>query len=230
MPKKQPLGADAKPPIRKVYQLKVSLRGISPMIWRRLLVSSTTTIAHLHAILQVAMGWEDVHLHRFRLHGKDYGISREGGLCFDDDPAQMTLADFKLRTGERFTYEYDMGDGWLHDLLLEQVLPADPRKTYPVCTARAGACPPEDCGGPEGYQALLDARSSFAAYAEAHEDVLLVAERLLLFYEGGPRPTVDDREFMDALDRMRERLDAAPIAFDRRAVNTALRQMSKETP
>jgi hypothetical protein len=230
MPKQQPMSAEAKPPIRKVYQLKVSLRGISPMIWRRLLVSSTTTIAHLHAILQVAMGWEDVHLHRFRVHGKDYGIYREGGLCFADDPAQVTLADLKLRAGERFIYEYDMGDGWLHDIVLEQVLPDDPRKTYPVCTAGAGDCPPEDCGGPGGYQDLIDARSSFAAYEEAREDLLLVAERILVWYEGGPRPTVDDLEFMDALDRMRDRLDAAPNAFDRRAITTALHQMSKETP
>lgn len=65
MPKQQPIGADANQPILKVYQLKVSLRGISPLIWRRLLVASSTTIAHLHAIFQVAMGWEDVHLHRF---------------------------------------------------------------------------------------------------------------------------------------------------------------------
>jgi hypothetical protein len=230
MPKQQPLGADANPPIRKVYQLKVSLRGISPMIWRRLLVSSTTTIAHLHAILQVAMGWEDVHLHRFRVHGKDYGIYREGGIGFADDPTHVSLADLKLRAHERFVYEYDMGDSWLHAIVIEQVLPADPRKTYPVCSAGAGDCPPEDCGGPGGYQDLIDARSSFAAYEEACEDVLLVAERILVWYEGGPRPTVDEPAFMDALDRMRDRLDAAPIAFDRRAITTALHQMSKETP
>ena len=123
-----------------------------------------------------------------------------------------------------------MGDGWLHDLVLEQVLPADPRKAYPVCTAGAGDCPPEDCGGPAGYQHLIEARSSCTAYEEAREDVLLVAERLREFCHGGPRPTVDDREFMDARERMRDRLDAAPIAVDRRAVNTALRQMRKETP
>jgi hypothetical protein len=79
MPKQQPIGADAKPPILTVYQLKVSLRGISPMIWRRLLVPNTTTIAQLHGILQVAMGWEDVHLHRFRVHGKTMAsIARAG--------------------------------------------------------------------------------------------------------------------------------------------------------
>lgn len=74
MPRKQqPIGTDITQATR-VYQLQVALRGISPLIWRRLLVESTTTIAQLRAILQIAMGWEDLHLHRFRLHGKDYGI------------------------------------------------------------------------------------------------------------------------------------------------------------
>ncbi|MEI6179922.1 MAG: hypothetical protein WCP31_04150 [Chloroflexales bacterium] len=123
-----------------------------------------------------------------------------------------------------------MGDSWLHAIVFEQMSPDDPRKTYPVCTAGAGDCPPEDCGGPEGYQDFIEARSSFAAYEQAHEDALLVAERILVFYEGGPRPTVDEPAFMDALDRMRDRLDAVPIAFDRRAVNTALHHMSKEMP
>ena len=76
----------------KVYQLKVSLRDVSPLIWRRLLVTSETSIAHLHAILQIAMGWEDVHLHRFRIHGKDYGIYRMGGIVFDDNPHQVRLS------------------------------------------------------------------------------------------------------------------------------------------
>jgi hypothetical protein len=134
-----------------VYQLKVSLRHISPLIWRRLLVTSDTTIAQLHAIVQIAMGWEDLHLHQFRIHGKTYGISRVGGISFADDPHQVTLADFKLRKNERFSYEYDMGDYWQHDLRLEAVLPLEPRTRYPVCTAGAGDCPPEDCGGPWGW-------------------------------------------------------------------------------
>src|SRR5438874_11105953 len=92
----------------KVYQLKVSLRDISPMIWRRLLVTSDTTIAQLHTILQTVMGCEDLHLHRFCIYGKEYGIYREGGMSFDDNPFQIKLSDFRLRPGERFEYEYDM--------------------------------------------------------------------------------------------------------------------------
>ena len=72
-----------------VYQLKVSLRDISPMIWRRLLVTNFTTIAQLHHILQTAMGWQDLHLHQFRVYGKAYGISRDGGMLFADDPHQI---------------------------------------------------------------------------------------------------------------------------------------------
>ncbi len=214
----------------KVYQLKVSLRGISPMIWRRLLVPSDTTIAHLHDILQTAMGWEDLHLHQFRVHGKEYGIYREGGIFFDDDPSQVTLADFKLRASEQFVYEYDMGDFWQHDIRLELVLPRDLSKTYPICTGGAGDCPPEDCGGPLGYRSLIDERCSWLEVEQAREDVLLVAQRLLAFCEGGPRPTTDDDAFMAALERMHDRLEDAPITFDRRTVNAALRTMRKEPP
>jgi hypothetical protein len=101
--------ADIPPAPLQVYQLKVVLRDCSPLIWRRLLVTSDTSVAQLHAILQITMGWEDLHLHRFRIHGKEYGLYREGGIWFADNPHQVMLADFKLRPGERFVYEYDMG-------------------------------------------------------------------------------------------------------------------------
>jgi hypothetical protein len=212
-----------------VYQLKVSLRGISPMVWRRLLVTSDTTIAELHDVLQIAMGWEDLHLHRFRVHGREYGVARSGGLFFADDPHQVRLADFRLRKSERFVYEYDMGDFWQHDLRLEAVLALDPTTRYPRCIAGSGDCPPEDCGGPEGYRSLLDERSSWSALEALEDDMALVAQRLLDWEQGGPQPTYDDGEFCDALERMQERQANDPVAFSRRAVNTALRTM-KEVP
>jgi hypothetical protein len=214
-------------PVR-IYQLKVTLRAITPMIWRRLLVTSDSTIAQLHDIVQIAMGWEDLHLHQFRIHGKTYGIYRDGGISFADDPHQVILADFKLRKAERFSYEYDRGDFWQHDLRLERILPLEPRKHYPVCTDGAGDCPPEDCGGPWGYLDLMAERDSGMALREALDDQALVAQRLLDWYDGGPRPTYDDAEFVAALDRMRDWLEDAPIAFNRRAVNTALRTQRKE--
>lgn len=181
------MSTDTHQPPTMVYQLKVSLRDISPMIWRRLLVTSHTTIAQLHHIVQTAMGWEDFHLHQFRVYGKAYGIYRGGGMCFTDDPYQVNLAVFKLRVGEHFVYEYDMGDFWQHDIRLERVLSLDPRKTYPVCIGGAGACPPEDCGGPLGYKNLIEKRCSWQEMEQAREDLLLVAQRLLAFSEGGQK-------------------------------------------
>ena len=219
------MNATKRPAVVKAYQLRVSLRLVTPMVWRRLLVASNTTIAQLHAALQVALGWEDLHLHQFRIHGKAYGVSRDGGICFDDDPHQVRLADFKLRKGERFVYDYDMGDFWQHDIRLEQTFPLDPKKRYPVCTDGAGDCPPQDCGGPAGYAARLAAHCAWPEWEAAREDAALVAQRLLDWCHGGPRPTYDDREFIDALERMQERLAELPTAFDRRAVNATLRQL-----
>src|SRR5215216_3370329 len=92
-----------------IYQLRIRLDRISPLIWRRLLVTDATTIAELHAIIQVAFGWSDSHLHQFVIHGKHYGIAYLGGISFADNPDQVHLADFRFRTGERFTYEYIPG-------------------------------------------------------------------------------------------------------------------------
>jgi len=222
------MSVDQPQPSGQVYQLKVVLRDCSPMIWRRLLVTSDTTIAQLHTILQIAMGWEDLHLHRFRIYAKEYGIYRAGGMFFDDNPFQVKLSAFKLRAGERFEYEYDMGDFWQHDIRLERVLPLEPRKLYPVCIAGAGDCPLEDSGGPSGYQCLLEECYSWETLEQVREDMLLVAQRLLDFYAGGPRPTDEDEDFLDALERMREREADAPVAFKRRAVNAALRKLIKE--
>jgi len=213
-----------------IYQLKVSLSDLSPMIWRRLRVRSDTSIADLHAILQIAMGWEDLHLHLFRIFGKDYGITRLGGISFADDPTCVRLADFQLRVPERFLYVYDMGDNWQHEVRLERILSPDPRTCYPICTAGAGACPPEDCGGPAGYRAWQAARFSWEQVMQTQDDLLLLANRLRDWMAGGPRPTTDDLDVADALDRLREREDDTPPPFDRRAINTALREWREEYP
>ena len=209
-----------------VFQLKIHLCDVSPMVWRRVLTEASTSIAELHAIIQAVMGWEDLHLHQFRIHGKTYGIHRDGGMSFSDDPDQVRLCDFKPCKRERFLYEYDMGDLWQHEIRLERILPLEPRKRYPVCTGGHGDCPPEDCGGPSGFRALMEELAS--SLLEAREDALLVARRLLDFYQGGPRPTYDDEEFVDAMERMNQRLENAPVPFTRREVNAALRKLIKE--
>ncbi|MBF6613038.1 MAG: plasmid pRiA4b ORF-3 family protein [Chloroflexi bacterium] len=138
----------------QLYQVHVLLLEISPAIWRRLLVRSDSSIADLHYTLQITMGWEDVHLHRFVLHGKEYGLAQPGGMWFDDDPWGVRLSDLHLRLKERFLYQYDMGDYWQHQLRLERVLPFDPTQTYPLCIGGTRQAPPEDCGGPEAFMAL----------------------------------------------------------------------------
>jgi hypothetical protein len=85
-----------------IYQFRIWLRGISPMIWRRMLVPATTHLAAFHTIIQQAFGWDDCHLHRFHIHGCDYGIWYPGTPGFRDDPTHIRLQDFRFRQHERF--------------------------------------------------------------------------------------------------------------------------------
>ncbi|MFH1114212.1 MAG: plasmid pRiA4b ORF-3 family protein [Pseudomonadota bacterium] len=138
----------------QVYQIKVTLEEISPAIWRRLQVTSDTTLFDLHGILQVVMGWTDSHLHEFDLAGTLYGDAEDSeGEVLDEKP--ITLEQLIIAEGEKFQYLYDLGDGWKHEILVEKVLTLDPGTTYPVCIAGDRACPPEDCGGVSGYEELL---------------------------------------------------------------------------
>ncbi len=138
----------------EIYQLHILLFEISPAIWRRMLVRSNCTIADLHYSLQIALGWTNSHLHQFSLHGRQYGIYQPGGIWFDDDPKKVLLSDLKLRLKERFIYQYDFGDNWQHQIRLEQRLPFDTKKHYPVCISGARKVPPEDCGGPTGFMEI----------------------------------------------------------------------------
>jgi hypothetical protein len=117
-----------------IYQLRVVLDRVNPMIWRRILVPGNYSIADLHFILQIAFDWDDVNLHRFFIHGKDYGIYHSGGMSFSDDPFQVQLADFKFRKGEKFLYEFDFFNSWTHIVRIEDILSFDPKKKYPLCT------------------------------------------------------------------------------------------------
>lgn len=190
----------------EVYQFRVYLREISPAIWRRLLLRSDQTIADLHHTLQIAMGWSDLHLNRFLIHGKDFGVTHIGGMNFSDDPHAVKLSDFHFRLRERFLYEYDFGDRWEHEIRLEKKLPVDPNKTYPVCIGGARQAPPEDCGGPMAFQAL-----------ESHYSVFYIADKLWEIIEYDLRD-----EYWEKLHEFMYWLSVNQ--FDRRAVNRRLRQ------
>ena len=140
-----------------IHQLKVTLQGIRPPIWRRLRVPSDVTLAKLHRVLQAAMGWEDAHLHRFRAGGMTYGDRGLLGGVVDRSERAARLGEVAPSAGDTLAYEYDFGDGWEHALVVEAVLPPDPGVRYPIGVAGKRACPPEDCGGPWGYGGLLEA-------------------------------------------------------------------------
>lgn len=140
-----------------VLQLKITLRYISPPIWRRVLVPGNTTLGGLHYIIQRVMGWGGGHMHEFRMPPRGFGPPlRTFGHEGEDENATL-LRDVLVRQGQMLLYEYDFGDGWLHGIKLEKILPIAPDQHYPVCLAGARACPPDDCGGPPGYAQLLEA-------------------------------------------------------------------------
>jgi hypothetical protein len=142
-----------------IFQIKVTLEGSKPPIWRRLLVRSDITLGDLHSILQAAFGWWDYHLHQFIINGTYYGEPHPDYLDYGgmQDELEVTLGQIAPRQGCKFRYEYDFGDSWLHQVLVEKVLPAEPDQDYPVCVAGRRARPPEDVGGIWGYYHFLEA-------------------------------------------------------------------------
>lgn len=203
----------ASPTVPSVYQLRVVLRGISPLVWRRLLVRSDTTVAGLHAIFQTAFCWDGSHLHRFVVHGTEYGICYYGGPVFRDDPAKVSLADLELRVGERFDYDYDFTDDWHHDIRVEQIFGPEPRHVYPVCIGGRRAGPPDDCGGP---WAFLDQTQPYRIFAAMTRVAEILGEIL------------DDITVRD--DYYEELVCLHPLLvterFDRQAINRTLAELS----
>jgi hypothetical protein len=142
-----------------ILQLKITLSDTKPPIWRRVLVDKNYTFYDLHLIIQVAMGWENCHLFEFKVHNYRFGEpDDEFDLYAKDkllDAAAETLGSVLTTTAEKFEYEYDFGDGWKHQIEVEEFLPRESKAKYPLCTAGELNCPPEDCGGVWGYYALL---------------------------------------------------------------------------
>ncbi len=110
----------------KTYFIKIALRGISPMIWRRLCVPGTASLAMLHDCIQIINGWDDTYLNQFRIFGKDYGVYHDGGLSFNEDAHNVYIDDFEFDIGDKFTYEYNFFEHILHDIRVEDIqdLPA----------------------------------------------------------------------------------------------------------
>ena len=186
-----------------LFQLKVVLMDIRPPIWRTFLVPSNTTLSEFHEILQIVMGWEDYHLHEFKIGGHDYGPpdpERYGPPAKDERDA--VLSEVAPIEGAKIVYEYDFGDSWIPQITVEKVLPAGlekgPQQRCPVCLGGARACPLEDCGGPPGYDELVKALKDKSASDD---------ERAQLLEWAG---------------------DFEPEEFDLKAVNLLLKDLSRE--
>ena len=140
-----------------VYQLMVTLAGIEPPIWRRLVVPAWFTLEKLHGVLQTALGWTNSHLHMFRFGDERVGIPYELGdldETYTRSGRIVHLGDLVARGHRQMVYEYDFGDGWTHTIEIDDV--PDEEEPRLACLDGARACPPEDCGGVDGYQHLLE--------------------------------------------------------------------------
>jgi hypothetical protein len=158
-----------------IYQIKVTLLGTKPPIWRRLLVPSSLTLARLHDVLQTAMGWAGGHTHEFRTADRHFGIpdpeDRSMGMPNVENERTVRLSKVLWRPGAKLIYTYDSGDNWEHAVVLEKLLPTPLGLDieYPICIDGKLACPPDDCGGIPGYYELIEALAD--PERERHEEI-----------------------------------------------------------
>ena len=142
-----------------LYQLKITLKGSEPSIWRRVVVRSDMPLSRLHGVIQRVMGWTDSHLHQFMVAGVAYGTPDPEMMDFGKQTLsekRYTVADVAPAAKSSFVYQYDFGDCWEHKIVVEKILTPDSEFQHPVCIAGANACPPEDCGGISGYYQLIE--------------------------------------------------------------------------
>ena len=217
---------DALPGI-EIYQMKVSLARISPMIWRRFLVPSDLSLYGLDRVIQVLMGWEDYHLHQFKIHGRVYAVqwSEQRHYHRGEPIREIRLTDLGLRVRQKLNYDYDFGDFWEHDVRIEARLPVDRTTRYPVCLDGARSAPPEDSGGPRAYTDLLD---RLLLWQIEHEDWLLWnARKLLNMKSRDDAEAVTDFEFEFSDEEDDEQFrNFDPERFDRSEINKSLDRLN----
>jgi hypothetical protein len=156
-----------------ILQIKITLLDVKPPVWRRVLVPASLPLRRLHETIQAAMGWLNQHLHEFRIGERRFGVPDP-----EDGASASTLANDSLvklsslveQGIDRFHYVYDFGDDWRHEIVIEDVRPGEAGIDYPVFVEGVRRCPPEDCGGPPGFQEFLDAVTN-PAHPE-HADTL----------------------------------------------------------
>jgi len=143
--------------VQDTLQLKVTLKGLKPPIWRRIMVPASWHLDSLHLLINRTMGWNDSHLHQFKIHGETFVDQDTRTSDLELEEASFTLADLSLAEGDKFEYLYDFGDHWLHEVKVEKIIRDEIIEA--ACIAGRRACPPDDCGGIWGYQRLLEVGS-----------------------------------------------------------------------
>lgn len=160
-----------------LFQFKITLRDLVPAVWRRIQVRDCT-LGELHVHIQAAMGWENYHLHDFRIDGKRYEMPAPDDLAMpfffendtiDENTVRLTQLIPEKASRVRWLYVYDFGDNWEHEVVFEGYPEIDQQKKYPLCLDGRRACPPEDIGGTWGYVDCLEALED--PEHERHEEV-----------------------------------------------------------
>ena len=165
-----------------VYQLKITIKEIEPPIWRRIVIPSNITFAKLHKIIQTTFAWQDYHLFNFDfgdtvvcLPDPEYAPGELYGAGVEELNAKKIKIDQLFTEGKTFIYEYDLGDSWKHEVVIEEILESDQDVKSPRCIEGERHRPPEDVGGIGGYETFLEAISD--KDHEEYNDMLVWAEK-----------------------------------------------------
>ena len=216
----------------KALQVKLTLRGVSPLIWRRFVLRSDMTLADLHKAMQIAMTWDGDFLHVFRIHGRDYSTTDQNA---DESAAEVLLQGLPVLFGERFLYVYNYFSNWQFDVRIEKALTSE-GKTYPKLTGGSGNSPPENVGGPVRYMRWLEGQ-----YSDENMDAIYTMTEIM-------QPVLealvgkDDAQLNKAVATLRENREAFEDAtgqlagtlwldcreFDRKALNQRLKAAFSE--
>jgi len=145
---------------KNIYQIQIALKNFKPKIWRRILIQSNMLLSDFHKVIQTTMGWTNSHLHQFIKDGTFYTIRLADDIMWNEmknvDYSGIRIDNLLSTEKNKIIYEYDFGDGWEHDILLEKILTDANNISTPVCIAGKQNCPPEDCGGVWGYANMLE--------------------------------------------------------------------------
>lgn len=152
MPKSKKKNASS----RNIYKLKITLDYIDPPIWREILIDSETLLPDLSKIIQTVMGWYNTHLHHFRIDDEIYSLPDEESLSDEIDYSDISIGSLITAEKQKLYYDYDFGSGWEHIIVVEKILAYDTKEILPFCIDGKRNCPPEDCGGPAGYEKILE--------------------------------------------------------------------------